>query len=70
MPFLPPTQQHQSTEGIQCFDVCLPGTTFPIYPGLGQAPNMLVCWLDYPTEAWKEYKKSRQNAKRLIFLAK
>jgi len=21
----------------------LPGTTFPIYPGLGQAPNMLAC---------------------------
>jgi len=22
---------------------CLPGTTLPIYPGLGQAPNMLYC---------------------------
>jgi len=21
----------------------LPGTTLPIYPGLGQAPNMLAC---------------------------
>jgi len=21
----------------------LPGTTFPIYPGLGQVPNMLAC---------------------------
>jgi len=23
----------------------LPGTTLPIYPGLGQAPNMLACTL-------------------------
>jgi len=23
----------------------LPGTTVPIYPGLGQAPNMLACIL-------------------------
>jgi len=24
----------------------LPGTTLPIYPGLGQAPNMLACISD------------------------
>jgi len=38
------TNQHGPPPSPPCFTTDgLPATTLPIYPGLGQAPNMLAC---------------------------
>jgi len=45
----------------------LPGTTLPIYPGLGQAPNMLDCIPGGLVDMWNIETENRSEARALYW---